>query len=204
LERLLRERRILVIVDHFSEMSNDTREEIQPAHPEFPFNALVFTSRNDEKLGVTSTIEPYRIEGNRLSSFMDSYLTFYKRRDEFTDVEFFDYCSQLSRMIGERKTTPLLIILYARQMIAAKSGEFQEQLPKNIPDLMLRYLSTINASVASNKASNREVHRDMKLIAWQCLRNDFKPHALNEGRFYLRSVKTNRSNVSAILKSACI
>src|SRR5690349_14666521 len=34
LERLLRERRILVIVDHFSEMSNDTREEIQPAHPE--------------------------------------------------------------------------------------------------------------------------------------------------------------------------
>jgi hypothetical protein len=103
LERLLRERRILVIVDHFSEMINDTREEIQPAHPEFPFNALVFTSRDDKKLGVTSTIEPYRIEGNRLSSFMDSYLTFYKRRDEFTDVEFFDYCSQLSRMIGERK-----------------------------------------------------------------------------------------------------
>jgi hypothetical protein len=185
LERLLRERRILVIVDHFSEMSNDTREEIQPAHPELPFNALMFTSRNDEKLGVTSTIEPYRIEGNRLSSFMDSYLTFYKRRDEFTDIEFFDYCSQLSRMIGERKTTPLLIILYARQMIAAKSGEFQEQLPENIQDLMLRYLSTINASVASNKASNREVHRDMKLIAWQCLRNDFKPHAAERGQVLL-------------------
>ena len=70
-------------------------------------------------------------------------------------------------------------------MIAAKSGEFQEQLPENIPDLMFRYLSTINASVASNKASNREVHRDMKLIAWQCLRNDFKPHAAERGQVLL-------------------
>jgi hypothetical protein len=49
-DRLLRQRRILVIVDHLSEMSEATRKEIRPGHLDFLVNALIVTSRLDEKL----------------------------------------------------------------------------------------------------------------------------------------------------------
>jgi HEAT repeat protein len=178
-EKLLRHRRILVIVDRFSEMSVASRDEIQLGQPDFPINALIVTSRNNESLGSISTIEPYRIEGNRLSSFMEAYLTFYRQRTGFADPEFFDHCGRLTRIIGDRKTTPLLIILYARQMIADKAGTFPQEMPENVPDLMLRYLSTLNASISLDlKPSNRDVHRDSKALAWHCLKDILKPHAI--------------------------
>jgi hypothetical protein len=73
LERLLRRRRILVIVDHLSEMGKQTQETIDPEQPDFPINALIVTSRQREILGRVSKIEikPLRIMGNRLSSFME-------------------------------------------------------------------------------------------------------------------------------------
>jgi hypothetical protein len=76
LTRLLIKQRILVIVDRFSELNTTTREAIQPDSPEFPVNALVITSRMEEKLGrVNKTIiKPLRIEANKLSSFMEAYL----------------------------------------------------------------------------------------------------------------------------------
>jgi HEAT repeats len=82
--RLLRKQRILVIVDRFSEMNAATREAIQPDSPEFPVNALVITSRIEEKLGRVNktTIKPLRIEGNKLSSFMEAYLMQRGKRDK--------------------------------------------------------------------------------------------------------------------------
>jgi hypothetical protein len=60
--QLLRRRRVLVILDHFSQMPEATRKEIRPGHPEFPVNALVVTSRLEEQLdGVPkTTIRPLR------------------------------------------------------------------------------------------------------------------------------------------------
>ncbi|NER33718.1 MAG: NACHT domain-containing protein [Oscillatoria sp. SIO1A7] len=54
LEQLLRRQRLLVIVDGFSEMSEDTRKQI---HADFPVNALVVTSRSKEKLGGVNPTE---------------------------------------------------------------------------------------------------------------------------------------------------
>ena len=63
--QLLQRRRVLVIVDHFSEMPDATRQEIRPGQPEFPANALVVTSRLEERLGGVSptTVKPLRIQG---------------------------------------------------------------------------------------------------------------------------------------------
>ncbi len=74
LQALLRKRRILVIVDHFSEMSEGARSKVHPMDPNFPINALVLTSRHDETLGGTSIThaEPLRLEGNRVSTFMEA------------------------------------------------------------------------------------------------------------------------------------
>ncbi|HAJ61412.1 MAG TPA: PBS lyase [Cyanobacteria bacterium UBA8543] len=197
LERLLRQRRILVIVDHLSEMSQATRKAIRPELPDFCVNALVITSRTEETLGqvTKTTLQPLRIEGNRLSSFMEAYLTQRGERDRFTDTEFFDACSRLSAMVGARNITVLLAKLYAEQLIVAKDStvlgvgvQGLAPLPDNIPDLMLSYLNELNRSVTGDKFddspdgdsvqdsfASRTVQQDAKAIAWECLKQTYLP-----------------------------
>ncbi len=177
LERLLRRRRILVIVDHLSEMNEDTRRAICPAQPDFPINSLIVTSRFAEKLGgVTKTkIQPMRVAGNRLSSFMEAYLTQQGKRDLFDDAEYFDACRQLSLMVGQRNITVLLARLFAEQMIAAKEGTGKQDLPDNIPELMLSYLNELNQNVVNDTLDNCTVQKDAKIIAWECLRLKYRP-----------------------------
>ena len=129
LERLLRQRRILVIVDHLSEMPRTTRDKIQPEAPHFPVNALIVTSRIEETLGgVTKTvIRPLRVAGNRLSSFMEAYLTQRQKRDLFDDPAFFDACSRLSLMVGKRAITVLLAKLYARAYDCCARGRGRDR-----------------------------------------------------------------------------
>ncbi|WP_082209912.1 HEAT repeat domain-containing protein [Fischerella sp. PCC 9605] len=179
LERLLRHRRILVIIDHFSEMGEVTRKAIRPDSPDFCINALVITSRFEEKLGqvTKTTLKPLRIAGNRLSSFMEAYLMQRGKRDCFTDTEFFDACSRLSTMVGARNITVLLAKLYAEQLIAAKEGTSDGQIPENIPDLMLFYVNELNRSVTGDRYDNRTVHQDAQAIAWECIQTNFRPAA---------------------------
>ncbi|MEP0916204.1 HEAT repeat domain-containing protein [Leptolyngbya sp. DQ-M1] len=176
LEKLLRQRRILVIVDRLSELSEETRQQIRPGHPDFPANALVVTSRVEETLDEVpkTTVKPLRIEGNRLSSFLEAYLNQRHKRELFTDAEYFDACSQLSRMVGQRNITVLLAKLYAEQMIAKKEGS-EGVLPDNIPDLMLSYLNELNRDAAEDEPDNLTVHEDTKIIAWECLKHFYRP-----------------------------
>ncbi|HEY9599120.1 MAG TPA: PBS lyase, partial [Cyanophyceae cyanobacterium] len=193
LERLLRQRRILVIVDHLSELSEATRKAIRPESPDFPVNALVITSRFEEKLGqvTKTTLKPLRIEGNRLSSFMEAYLMQRGKRDLFTDPEFFNACRRLSLMVGQRHITVLLAKLYAEQLIVAKegtatnaTGQDPTPLPNTIPDLMLSYLNELNRGVTGDKFddspngdsfASRTVQQDAKAIAWECIKVSYRP-----------------------------
>ena len=174
LVQLLRHRRLLVIVDHFSEMNEATRKAIRPNDPEFPSNALIITSRIEEKLGVPKTnVMPLRIQGGRLSSFMEAYLMQRGKKDLFDDAEYFDECRRLSLMVGNRDTTVLLAKLFAEQMISIKEGFAEEKLPDNIPSLMLNYLNEINRQVVDNKLDDRTVHRIAKVVAWECMRQTY-------------------------------
>src|SRR5262249_35605261 len=122
LMQLLRKRRVLVIIDSFSELSEETRKTVRPAHADFPVAALAVTSRLDEWSNdiIKTTIKTLRVRGNRLSSFMDSYLKQRGKRDLFDDPEYFAACGRLSTMVGTREITVLIAKMYAEQMIAAK------------------------------------------------------------------------------------
>src|SRR5271157_4648131 len=180
LNKLLRRSRILVIIDHLTEMSQATRDQIRFDSPEFPAAALVVTARTEAALGniPRHTIEPVRIDGKRLSAFIDAYLSErrtrdgLKARDLFDDEEYFEACKQLSRMAGDRDITVLLAKLFADQMIAAKESQVSTGLPRTVPDLMLRYLSELNRT---GSADNRIIHRDCKTVAWECLRRTYRP-----------------------------
>jgi hypothetical protein len=175
--QLLKRRRILVIVDHLSEMNEATRKAVRPHAPDFQVNALIVTSRIEENLGGVpkTALQPLRIEGDYISDFMGAYLRQRSKRALFKDPEYFRACERLSLMVGDRKITVLLAKLYAEQMISAKEGETENGLPENIPDLMLNYLNEVNRGISEKRIDDRKVHLVAKIIAWECLRKTFRP-----------------------------
>ncbi len=179
LERLLRRKRILVIVDHFSEMSEATRRQISPELPDFPVQALVVTSRLEQDLASVpkTVLKPLRIEGGRLSQFMDAYLGQRQKRDLFEDEDYFDACRRLSRMVGQRNITLLLARLYADQMIEQQQGA-GGTLPASVPELMLSYLNQLNRTIEpANQRDYLAVQQDAQRVAWACLQQTYRPAA---------------------------
>ena len=181
LVHLLRERRLLVIVDGYSEMRPATRNKIKPELPSFLANALIVTSRSDESLGgVNKTIiQMMRVHSNKLAEFLQAYVNKKGKQDLFkTDQELFQACIQLSQLVGERDITVLLAKLYADQLIANESNQTTKNLPDNIPDLMLSYLNQINCQLIEkgleNHLDNLTVHQVAKVIAWQCLKQTYR------------------------------
>src|ERR1035438_6816122 len=172
---LLKQRRVMIVVDGLSELSQATRDKIQPSKADFDANVLLITSRIDEQLDTpfTTKIRPMRVQGNRLSSFMDAYLLQRGKRALFDDKEFFDGCSKLSAIVGDRETTILLAKLFADQMIASKEKTV-ELLPENIPDLMLEYLNDLNRK--EQGLDDRTVHSVAKTIAWICVSKAYRPN----------------------------
>ena len=134
------------------------------------------------------TVEPMRIEGSRLSVFIDAYLNQRRKRDVFDDEEYFEACKQLSRMVSGREITLLLAKLYADQMVTAKESKADEELPKSIPDLMLCYLKELNRNVGGE--DNRTIQRDCKIIAWECLKASYRP-APAERTAVIEALKVN-------------
>ncbi|OCQ94397.1 hypothetical protein BCD67_07035 [Oscillatoriales cyanobacterium USR001] len=198
LKQLLQQRRLLVIVDHFSEMSEATQKAILPNSPDFPVNALVFTSRLDSSLGRgnKTTLHPLRFEGAELSVFMQKYLEKLGKIHLFgTGSRFHSACGDLAKLLEgieneKRSTTVLFAKLYADMLIAKKTAEnsndslqnrpdsTKDKPDENIPEFMLSYLKEINKDVAEDKLNTNEVHEVAKLLAWECLKVTYRPTSI--------------------------
>jgi HEAT repeats/NACHT domain len=180
-EQLLRQRRILLIVDHLSEMSKPTQGKINPNDLKFSANALIVTSRLEEKFqGIDCKIKTLRFDGGKLAYFIEQYLKKCEKWNLFEDEqeEFLQECAQLARIVGDKKTiTVLLAKLYAERMINAKeNSSASESSLDNIPDLILDHLEKLNSQgEIDTRNQYPTVKEDAKVIAWKCLEGDYKP-----------------------------
>jgi len=177
LKALLRQRRLLLIIDHFSEMGTSSRQHIQTDLLHWPANALILTSRLEDELPNRSKIllQPQRIEGGRLFDFFSAYLRQQDCRDAFVDGDLFQACYHLAGMNLERQITVLLAKLYIEQLIDAQLGRVGA-VPDTIPDLMRSYLNRLNASVdAACQQPNLTVQRWARAVAWACLEPTYRP-----------------------------
>ncbi|MBT9313152.1 HEAT repeat domain-containing protein [Leptothoe kymatousa] len=183
LNQLLEKRRVLVIVDHLSEMSEKTRKAVRYKDPKSPVNALIVTSRLEDILGrevTQTTIKPQRVSGKQLSIFMDDYLKAKDQRELFEDEDYFDALRRLSQLVTEEKEiTVLLARLYADQMISVVQDQFINDLPTNITDLILSYLNELNRNVQDGRLDDTKVQQNAKVTAWECLKNTLKPETAN-------------------------
>ena len=177
LKALLRQRRLLLIIDHFSEMGTSSRQHIQTDLLHWPANALILTSRLEDELPNRGEIllQPQRIEGGRLFDFFSAYLRQQDCRDAFDDEDLFQACRRLTGMNPERQITVLLAKLYIEQLIDAQLGRVGA-VPDTIPDLMRSYLNRLNASVdAAFHQPNLTVQRWARAVAWACLEPTYCP-----------------------------
>ncbi len=184
LKALLKRQRVLVILDHVSEMSSkQTYKQMKEALNETPVNALIITSRLKEKdLGRSgkTLLEPQKIKGTRLSTFIQPYLEARGKKDIFEDdAEFYRTCTRLATMMAAtlQSATALLVRMYVDRVIEV-GGLKTALLPDDIPTLMLQYLESLNRA----EAIDREVRQDdsmvlqtAKAVAWICLRDNYYP-----------------------------
>jgi HEAT repeat protein len=172
---LLRNSRVLVIIDHYTEMDQATRDQIRFDAPDFPATALVVTARSDGLWNLPKhNVSPLRIDVDQLFPFLESYLNAKQKRHLFGDEEYNAARLLLKQMTGEgRNITLLLAKMYADQIIAEKESPTGDEMAKTIPDLMLRYLNEINRNIG--ELDNRTVQRNCKAVAWECLEASFRP-----------------------------
>ncbi|NES89376.1 HEAT repeat domain-containing protein [Okeania sp. SIO2B9] len=179
-KQLLRKRRILLIVDRYSEMSQETQGKFNPDSKEFPANALIVTSRIEEDFrGIDIKIKTLRFDGGKLAYFIEQYLKECGKWHLFeADKEdFLQECAQLARIVGEQKTiTVLLAKLYAEKMINSKENNFtSEGSLDNIPDLILNHLEKLNRQgERETKSEYPTIKQDAQLIAWKCLEQNYR------------------------------
>ena len=129
-------------------------------------------------------LQPQKIEGAKLSRFIEPYLEAQGKKDLFEDdEEFLRTCRRLSNMMAAtlQNATALLVKLYIDQVVIV--GEQKDfQLPDNIPDLMLEYLNKLNREEsidASIRQDNAKIQQDAKRLAWECLKHTYRPAEAN-------------------------
>jgi len=182
LQKLLHHQRILVIIDHLSEMSETTRKQVTPDLANFPAKALIVTSRLNESLGgaAKTVLEPLQIETNRLWKFIPDYLESIKKRDLFEDDEYSNACDRLRSIAGERPITVLLARLYIDHLIQEREGA-GGILPDSVPKLMLSYLNRLNQNIdPAQKRDDLDVQRDAQIVAWECLKQTYRPTSVKK------------------------
>ena len=183
LDNLLRNQRLLVIVDGFSEMSKATQELIRPDNKDFPVFALIVTSRTEKTLDQVdkTKIKPLSLSGSNLMNFMEKYLVKQGHKDLSEDPELSYASGDLLKLLSEtkpqnRSVTVLFAKLYADVLITNKNGNILSDMPKNIPELILSYLNKLNLAITEDKKlDNTIIHKDLKAIAWKCLEQNYQP-----------------------------
>jgi HEAT repeat protein len=173
---LLRHKRLLVIVDRFSELPQQTRNIVLHGRHQCALNALILTSRAQIAFPIaTVAIEPLRIMGNRLSFFLSAYLAAIGTRELLDDAQFFECCARLSRMVGGKSATVLLAKLYAEQIAGPKPHSQSAGSVDSVPELFLQYLNVLNRGLVDGKEDDEAVQSDAKRLAWECTRSSLLP-----------------------------
>ncbi|MDT9338956.1 HEAT repeat domain-containing protein [Trichodesmium erythraeum 21-75] len=192
LVQLLTKKRLLVIVDGLSEKSENIRRQIQPAQPGFSVNALVITSRIKEELGVNITrLQPSKFKKDQLLDFTTSYLRARNKSYILKDKDTEDIKKGIEKLFkmdledSPEEITVLLVKLYIDLIINTqddtdKADKNLDSLPRDVPDLMLKYLNSLTNKNDFLENKNKEqlywkVQKNTFLIAWECLKNSYQP-----------------------------
>jgi photosystem II stability/assembly factor-like uncharacterized protein len=195
---LLRNKRLLVIVDALSERSLDTQKHVQSIHQVAAINAIVVTTRQPPDFGVTPVTQlwPEPVTVGKLVYFLTEYLRRVGAEDLFPGREVLQLADRLLALVeagGKRPAiTPLLIRLFIDQALALrKSRQPIDRLPASVPEVVLDYLRRTNPQdpQTPNYVRSNLIVEAARLLGW-CSLGDVHlshpppPNGLVPGDFY--------------------
>jgi hypothetical protein len=159
-EELLRQKRVMLILDHFSELSDRER---QWAHAQLPAQALVLlTTRLREdgedfhRRGWSVTqVQPQRLRSSEeLFAFFEHYLQAKELIEPgsttdplFTADNQRDTKDLLQRMVGTKEITVLLAWMVIEKALKHVRDGGVELLPSSVPQLMRNYVNDIDETI---------------------------------------------------------
>jgi hypothetical protein len=201
IDTLLREGRLMVIVDRLSERSPETIQHIKTIHGLTQIRVMVVTSRRyiEVEAGNVLSVFPQPLNSETLLFFMTSLLHLSPNSPFKSVGSQIDLASRIASLIhlGEKRElpiTPLLARLYIdRAVMLAGQKQALDDLPKTIPDAYFEYLRGINPSGTSvtNRLSDEQMLRAAEALARLSLGESFMPSEFSrkEARSVLTLVK---------------
>ncbi|MFN9545832.1 MAG: hypothetical protein ACK6AD_02000, partial [Cyanobacteriota bacterium] len=183
---LLERKRLLVILDHFSELGDESRRRLLPTADDFPSAWAIVTSRRRESFGgkVVLHLEPQRLTADRLWPFFTDYLRLVQA-EEALDFDLHERAVGRLReitagLVDERQAiTVLLAKLYIDVVLAERRGGGGSLLPASVPALMLTYIRQINAAIEEEQRQPPQlVVRALQHLAQASEEALFRPRAV--------------------------
>lgn len=179
LHHLLNQRRILVMADGLSEMSEAVLASFEFAcDAASPINAWILTSRFKQwPNGLTpDVIETLDLQADAHSDFLSAFLTLRGKRSLFEDREILMGCVRLLDALGGRRPSALAARLFAELLIGSKESSSISVPLGNLTDLVLSYLADLNRGVAAvERLDDRLVNRLAKAAAWDSVQKNLWP-----------------------------
>lgn len=181
---LIFKKRILLIVDGLSELTETTRHHLIQYFASVGVNSSIVTSRPSDfvpKFSLTqTTISPLRLSGIYLSLFMENILTLKKLRSEYTDIEFYIACRYLAGISGKRSVTILFAVLFIDVLINQKKTQNIPIGARSIAELVQKYIVNLTDKYNFDKYRNDETIGLLKLIAWNIVGVKLIPQPINK------------------------
>jgi formylglycine-generating enzyme required for sulfatase activity len=165
---LLRERRLVPIVDHVSELAPTARQRLLAG---LPPGLVIATSRSPDdgwKGCGWTRIEPQPIALDRLQSFFVKYLNGRGQGDVLRDDELVPAQNQLRRIVGDKPITALLAQMFIDDVIANRQRGL---LAGSVPQLMLSYVRRLDTPVDPCQRQRAGLTIDAERVQWalKCL-----------------------------------
>ncbi|MEZ5941089.1 MAG: protein kinase [Planctomycetaceae bacterium] len=179
-ELLLRNKSILLIVEDFSEWSEDRRQLIKPDASDFPSNLLVVTSRWNEDLNSTlslRTIQPQLVDADTIERFLTTYFAILGFPELLQQDDVREQVDVFSAVLREQGAAPQIIRLFADKLVEWHQGH------DNVPTasfigLVKQHLIYLNRNRTENEPDHSVVYQDCQLIAWLCFAERLTPSAV--------------------------
>jgi formylglycine-generating enzyme required for sulfatase activity len=171
-EALLRHKRLLPIIDHFSELPETARQQVrQTLSP----GLVLLTTRRSGTEGFSeravTQITPLQISTDRLQSFFLEYLRDQGLDDRLDDNELVPAQNQLRRIVGNKPISVMLAQMFIDDVIA-KRELGHGLLAGSVPELMLGYVSRLDSGIglqhrrrAGLEISPALVQRSLQVLA---------------------------------------
>ncbi|MFN9622164.1 MAG: formylglycine-generating enzyme family protein, partial [Cyanobacteriota bacterium] len=195
-EKLLRNKRLLLILDHFSELTDEERQWVPKQLP--PHALVVLTSRLQGDGDVfgrqgwnVTRIQPQRLRtSEELFSFFEHYLQAKEKAEpgsttSFTAHNQTDTKDLLQRRVGSKEITGLLAwMVIEKALNHVRNGELRGLLPSSVPQLMRNYVNDIDKTVqADSRRLGDEMMIDGSLVLASLKALALGAHEQGEGRF---------------------